>query len=1484
MFLNMQALSCIVHYPIKDCLYSSIKDLSEINKEKIYAAKATRLRLGGKNLHEEQCSSIPDEVDPNRHGVHLEPCYKKFTKILSHEKALPETSTEVIQRPQRLKSAATQRPDVYPKECNFCQKYRVKRQQKHHVPITITTKQAELTLKEAAEANIDQSLYFEIKDADLIAKEFKYHEFCYKEFTRKKKHSQAIAVVDERSKGDYESVIQCLHERVFGQNQAVSMSVLHDIYGLNPGDTRYRSRLKARIQSDFKDKLYFLIIDRNTPEIVINREAIDSHTLFNDSAHIVEQAAMLLRGDILNYASSIPELSWPIDLDELNSDARQPPANLASFLGCLLKSKEHPNRATASKLIQSYSSDLIFGVTRGKCITSKHFLLGLGLHNLTGQKKPVQILNHLGHCIDYNLVCEIETSQAEKSQLLATKSQTLPLIPCDENETVLTYFWVDNFDMNIETQTGHRAINSTHMIAFQEVSPIAIPADTKIEFPRSKKRKIALNDDEPEDVTVDRKKEPEKFPESNAVVESSITSDVAKYVFWIIIRGLNAADQTVSSYSGWCTTARKELSPLSPKKTVLTYLPPINAKVTDFATIFKYLSYLQKLAKEANMPFVNVTLDVGAAMNVYKLTWNYSRLFENVVVHLGDFHFMKENFGVIGKIIKGSGFEDVVFQASVCSSGSLNGVLSGTHYNRAWTVHATVSEALERLLFERFLEECNLVIPDSYVAAAKEQDFDFPEVISSEADFFTKYQEFRQLVRDGEFGLTAQFWLSMYLDLMEKQHLIHIAVHENNFDLRTLCWKFFLPLYFSLQKVNYARYGSFYVEVLLKMEKLYPGLKDLLREKGMSVQAQEKVPLRVPIDQRGEQTLNRDAKTTGGITHFASDSTGILKWTLNRAEQANNTKALLEMADITCSSTLYKPLRPSQILKSEKLVTNIVRTLKEEYINPFAVELDQTKLINLSSGIPLATEAALDVMSIRKVGEEEYDNFRNERLLKKEKGFHDPIKRKNLKLFASGNRKVQIEKSSQVRTIEANRNVLASLLSLSAKTGQVIDFEKALTYPLSSVPLSLANPDGTRRTTAKSKLQGIILDHCSKPVGHPKETSPDKSNVSAFLIDMMAVIRTLTEIPENYEELTWKFMKTLPRNYYRVDIVADTYQETSIKTAERNKRGCSEKIIIQSAKSKIPRNFNEFLKNGENKRRMISLMVNVLKENRLQAIEMLQCTKIFISTENSCMKLTELEAIEEDQLASNQEEADTKLILHCLHALTQHPSKKVVIRSPSADIDILVILLNMVEEQSKVYLDFGVGLHRKGLYLSDIEMEDGFKKCLIGFHAFTGNDYVSSFFRKGESECWKVLQKNNRFVNMFTLLGQEWDLDEQIFVDLEEYVCHVYGYRQKDVNDVRNKLFDKKYVRQGKAIDISLLPPCQSSLRLHMLRSNVIAKIWKLSDERFIPLPDFSTFGWNETLDIDWQRQAFPDELTDLLLGLEEDVPFGDDEESENEA
>ena len=52
-------------------------------------------------------------------------------------------------------------------------------------------------------------------------------------------------------------------------------------------------------------------------------------------------------------------------------------------------------------------------MANGKIVTLKHFLSGLGLHSITDLRMPIKVFSHLGHCIDYNLACEIETAEAE---------------------------------------------------------------------------------------------------------------------------------------------------------------------------------------------------------------------------------------------------------------------------------------------------------------------------------------------------------------------------------------------------------------------------------------------------------------------------------------------------------------------------------------------------------------------------------------------------------------------------------------------------------------------------------------------------------------------------------------------------------------------------------------------------------------------------------------------------------------------------------------------------------------------------------------------------------------------------------------------------------------------------------------------------------------------------------------------------------------
>ena len=260
------------------------------------------------------------------------------------------------------------------------------------------------------------------------------------------------------------------------------------------------------------------------------------------------------------------------------------------------------------------------------------------------------------------------------------------------------------------------------------------------------------------------------------------------------------------------------------------------------------------------------------------------------------------------------------------------------------------------------------------------------------AEFSKEFDEFNDSARRGEHGKTAQYWL-IYLDLMRNQHALHTAVQENDLKQRLQAWEYFIPYCFATNKSNYARYGSFYLRMMQGIEENYPGLKELLKQNCLSVQAQNSYPLRTATDQRGEQTLNKDAKTTGGVKSFASDPASVARWTLNRAEQANNEHALEEMCGMRPSSRVYKPLRPSQILASEEKVTAIFNTHLDGYINPFDIKLDKNILYNLSSGAPIPNTIADKLVSLPSEGISMANHFMQNRLDSRTVLFHEDIKR-----------------------------------------------------------------------------------------------------------------------------------------------------------------------------------------------------------------------------------------------------------------------------------------------------------------------------------------------------------------------------------------------------------------------------------------------------------------------------------------------------------
>ena len=119
--------------------------------------------------------------------------------------------------------------------------------------------------------------------------------------------------------------------------------------------------------------------------------------------------------------------------------------------------------------------------------------------------------------------------------------------------------------------------------------------------------------------------------------------------------------------------------------------------------------------------------------------------------------------------------------------------MSGSRYNRGWIINIVMSEALERLLLKRFLQEIEPDIDDEIGASLLNNgDVNHESNINLTHPLQDKYNEFKSRVQEGLAGKTAQFWI-IYLNMMQKQHMAHTSIQENNFHLRLQSWKSFLP-------------------------------------------------------------------------------------------------------------------------------------------------------------------------------------------------------------------------------------------------------------------------------------------------------------------------------------------------------------------------------------------------------------------------------------------------------------------------------------------------------------------------------------------------------------------------------------------------------------------------------------------------------------------------------------------------------------------
>ena len=200
-----------------------------------------------------------------------------------------------------------------------------------------------------------------------------------------------------------------------------------------------------------------------------------------------------------------------------------------------------------------------------------------------------------------------------------------------------------------------------------------------------------------------------------------------------------------------------------------------------------------------------------------------------------------------------------------------------------------------------------------------------------------------------------------------------------------------------------------------------------------------------------------------------------------------------------------------------------------------------------------------------------------------------------------------------------------------------------------------------------------------------------------------------------------------------------------------------------------------------------------------------------------------------------------------------------MVRSPSGDVDILALFVAHDFAGVQVLIDNGVGLNKKIIDVTSSTLDIDKRRALIGLHAFSGNDYISSFFRKRKIAFWRGMVKKDEYVNLFVNLGTTLHVSEEIDECLEKFVCAIYGNeRMQSVKDVRKEIFSQKFESEKKITDLTLLPPIQANLKLHIKRSNYVASIFRQADCLMMDLDDPANHGWDERGAVVWSDVMLP--------------------------
>ena len=541
-------------------------------------------------------------------------------------------------------------------------------------------------------------------------------------------------------------------------------------------------------------------------------------------------------------------------------------------------------------------------------------------------------------------------------------------------------------------------------------------------------------------------------------------------------------------------------------------------------------------------------------------------------------------------------------------------------------------------------------------------------------------------------------------------YLIFIrSLREGNFKLIVNILMSLVKCFFIFDQYNYARWISVHIQDLLMLPITCPQLHQEFEAGNFVVQISGREFSRIHYDQAHEQS-NKTIKSISGPIDFVNRASDALqrRWEIAGHEIAEYLEQVEDkiVKGREQNDTHHHEDNPTHNAMFKKDYATIIGRLLP--VNPFLEE----SLIKVGTNVEYNEQVCDFVDAIPEIGQQQYKEFVDSRLVKCKKLVSDTIKKNNFVIPAKSIAKTNQKKSVSLKESDFNklraatsfRPSLCAELFKTEMTGlpECLTKEQQMYHSNKSQLLNTFDP--LPSLTPTMKADAIVLDFSA-------------------LVNSQATSTTAKTFKEFSDGIT-DFVQNLSVGCSRIDVVCDSYFDNSLKTHTRETRGCGQFFPFTET-TLIPKNFQgSFLRHNKNKVALNSFLAERLLTHDFGG------AIVFISVNDEIMCNSSDVSTSYLSMGCTQEEADTKIIVHAKHC---HLSgfRKVVVKTVDTDVITLVLShLSLLDPPCEIEVDFNFGKDRKFYNINNICSRIIPEQCLAlpFFFTFTGCDITSSFY------------------------------------------------------------------------------------------------------------------------------------------------------------